>query len=40
MNILIMILILLVYTLTMIKIEGYISPSLSTSVFNIPINKH
>lgn len=39
MNILIAILILLIYTLIMIKIEGSIPPSLSASVFNLPTNK-
>ena len=39
MNIVIAILILLVYTLVMIKIGGSIPPSLSASVFNIPTNK-
>ena len=39
MNIVIAIIILLVYTLVMIKIGGSIPPSLSTSVFNIPTNK-
>ena len=39
MNIVIAIIILLVYTLVMIKIGGSIPPSLSASVFNIPTNK-
>ena len=39
MNIIIAIIILLVYTLVMIKIGGSIPPSLSASVFNIPTNK-
>ena len=39
MNIIIAILIVLVYTLVMIKIGGSIPPSLSASVFNIPTNK-
>lgn len=39
MNIVVAIIILLVYTLVMIKIGCYIPPSLSASVFNIPINK-
>lgn len=39
MNIIIAIIILLIYTLVMIKIGGSIPPSLSASVFNIPINK-
>lgn len=39
MNILIAILILLIYTITLIKIGGSIPPSLSASVFNIPTNK-
>lgn len=39
MNIIVAIIILLIYTLVMIKIGGYIPPSLSASVFNIPINK-
>ena len=39
MNIVIAIIILLVYTLILIKIGGSIPPSLSASVFNIPTNK-
>ncbi len=39
MIILVAILILLIYTLVMIKIGGSIPPSLSASVFNIPNNK-
>lgn len=39
MNIVIAIIILLVYTLAMIKIGGSIPPSLSASVFNFPTNK-
>ena len=39
MNIIIAIIILLVYTLVMIKIGGSIPPSLSASVFNILTNK-
>lgn len=39
MNIIIAILILLVYTLVMIKIGGSIPPSLSASVLNLPTNK-
>ena len=39
MNIVIAIIILLVYTLVMIKIGSSIPPSLSASVFNIPTNK-
>ena len=39
MNIIIAIIILLVYTLVIIKIGGSIPPSLSASVFNIPTNK-
>ena len=39
MNIVIAIIILLVYTLIMIKIGGSIPPSLSASIFNIPTNK-
>lgn len=39
MNIVIAIIILLVYTLAMIKIGGSIPPSLSASVFNLPTNK-
>lgn len=39
MNVLIAILILLIYTITLIKIGGQVPPSLSDSVFNIPINK-
>ena len=39
MNIAIAIIILLVYTLVMIKIGGSIPPSLSASVFNLPTNK-
>lgn len=39
MNIVIAIIILLVYTLVMIKIGGSIPPSLSASVFNLPTNK-
>ena len=39
MNILISIIILLVYTIIMIKIGGSIPSSLSASVFNIPTNK-
>ena len=39
MNILIAILILLIYTITLIKIGGQVPPSLSASVFNIPTNK-
>ena len=39
MNIIIAIIILLVYTLVMIKIGGSIPPSLSASVFNISTNK-
>ena len=40
MNIVIAILILLVYTIVMIKVGGSIPPSLSASVFNIPTNKY
>lgn len=39
MNILIAILILLIYTITLIKIGCQVPPSLSTSVFNLPTNK-
>ena len=39
MNIVIAIIILVIYTLVMIKIRGSIPPSLSASVFNIPTNK-
>lgn len=39
MNVLIAILILLIYTITLIKIGGQVPPSLSASVFNIPTNK-
>ena len=39
MNIVIAIIILLVYTLVIIKIGGSIPPSLSASVFNLPTNK-
>lgn len=39
MNIIIAIIILLIYTLIMIKIGGSIPPSLSASVFNLPTNK-
>lgn len=39
MNILISILILLGYTLIMIKTGGQVPPSLSESVFNLPMNK-
>ena len=39
MNIVIAIIILLVYTLVMIKIGGQVPPSLSASIFNIPTNK-
>ena len=39
MNIIVAIIILLVYTIVMIKIGGSIPPSLSASVFNIPTNK-
>ena len=39
MNILIAILILIIYTITLIKIGGQVPPSLSASVFNIPTNK-
>ena len=40
MNVFIAILILLVYILTLIKIGGSTPPSLSVSIFNLPINKH
>lgn len=39
MNILIAILILLIYTITLIKIGGSIPPSLSASIFNLLTNK-
>lgn len=39
MNIVVAMLILLVYTLVMIKIGDSVPPSLSASVFNIPTNK-